>query len=102
MKVYIDPDFKCHVSPGEDRREVEAKFFDGKCDAFVEGYRYVPADETWTRADGVEFTGKMIAPWVDYETLYKAQLEYELAQLKTELVEYESALTEIEAALGTK
>ena len=75
---------------------VETDAFDGKCDAYIEGYRFVPYSETWTREDGVEFSGEMIAPWKDYNELDAAQREYERQQL----AQYESALSEIEAALG--
>ena len=75
---------------------VETDFFDGKCNAYVEGYRYVPAEETWVREDGVVFTGEMIAPWKPWDELDVAQREYERQQL----VAYEAALSEIEAALG--
>lgn len=56
---------------------VENEFFDGKCDAFIEGYRFVPAGASWTREDGVVFTGEMIAPWKPYSELDAAQREYE-------------------------
>ena len=87
MKIYIDNDYKCHVLPAEDRREFDVPFFDGKCDAFVEGYRYIPADEEWVRADGEVFRGEMIAPWKPYTELYIAQLEYELADADNALAE---------------
>ena len=79
MKIYIDSDYKCHVLPGEGLREFDVPFFDGKCQTFIEGYRYVPKDETWEREDGEVFKGEMIAPWKNYTELYIAQLEYELA-----------------------
>ena len=72
MKVYIDSEFKCHVSPGEGLREVEVSFFDNKCNEFVEGYRFVPSGSTWIREDGVEFAGEMISPWKDYNELAMA------------------------------
>ena len=78
MTIYIDSDYKCHVSNNGTMREFDVPFFDGKCDAFVEGYRYVPTGEVWTRSDGVEFKGEMISPWKPYTELYIAQLEYEL------------------------
>ena len=93
--IYIDAEFKCHVSDDGTMTAVETAFFDGKCDAFVEGYRYIPEGESWTREDGEIFTG-MVAPWKPYDELDDAQHEYE-RQL---LAEYESALAEIEAALG--
>ena len=87
MKIYIDSDYKCHVLPGEGLREFDVPFFDGKCDAFIEGYRYVPKDETWEREDGEVFKGEMIAPWKNYTELYIAQLEYDLADADAALNE---------------
>lgn len=82
MKIYIDVEFKCHVTDSDGTyKEVENAFFDGKCDAFIEGYRFIPSGETWVREDGVEFTGEMIAPWKDYEELDNAQREYERQKL---------------------
>lgn len=87
MKIYVDSDYKCHVSNDGTMREFDAPFFDGKCDAFIEGYRYVPAGETWEREDGVEFKGEMISPWRNYAELYIAQLEYDLADADAALNE---------------
>jgi hypothetical protein len=87
MKIYIDSDYKCHVSNDGTMREFDVPFFDGKCDTFIEGYRYIPADETWERADGEVFKGEMIAPWKDYTPLYIAQLEYDLADADAALNE---------------
>lgn len=94
--VYLDSDFKCHTSNDGTMTAVETDFFDGKCDAYVQGYRFVPSGESWTRSDGVVFYGEMIAPWKPYDELEAAQREYE-RQLPAD---YESALAEIEAALG--
>ena len=80
MTIYIDSDCKCSTVSSEGRREFDAEFFDGKCSAFIEGYRYVPPGETWTRADGVTFPGEMISPWKDYSILEAAQAAYEQAQ----------------------
>lgn len=93
MKIYIDNEYKCHVSNDGNMREFDLPFFDGKCTEFIEGYRYVPINEMWTRDDNVEFKGEMISPWKLYSQLYKAQLKYEIEQ-------YKAALTEIETALG--
>lgn len=86
--IYIDSAFKCHVTDDGTMRAVETDFFEGKCDAFIEGYRFVPAGESWTRSDGVVFHGEMISPWKDYEELDNAQREYE----KQLLAEYAEAL----------
>lgn len=93
MIIYIDYNYKCHISNDGTMREFDVPFFDDKCDAFIEGYRYVPINETWTRDDNMEFKGEMISPWKPYSQLYEAQLEYEVEQ-------YKIAMTEIEIALG--
>lgn len=102
-KIYLDSDFKCHISVADGRTQVETDAFDGKCDTYIEGYRFVPAGFSWTRSDGVVFTGEMIAPWKSWAELDAAQREYEREQYQTVVAqntEYESALTEIETALG--
>lgn len=82
MTVYIDSDYKCHTSPGDDLTVVETDFFDGKCRQFIEGYRFVPAGETWIREDGQVFIGGMVAPWRPYEILTEFQAIYEEEQVK--------------------
>lgn len=79
MKIYIDSYYVCHTENSYGRREFDVPLFDGKCSAFINGYRYVPSGETWTRADGVEFTGEMIAPATDYSALALAQSAFEEA-----------------------
>ena len=77
--IYIDYDFKCHTVNDGTMTAVKTDFFDGKCDDFIEGYRFVPSGEHWTRSDGEVFTGEMIAPWKPYAELDAAQRQYELA-----------------------
>ena len=96
MTIYIDSDYKCHVSTADGRRAVETNFFDGKCPEWIESYRFVPEGETWTREDGEVFKGEMVTPWKDLSEAYTAQTAY----LERRTVQYEAALTEIEAALG--
>lgn len=79
--IYIDFDFKCHITNDGTMTAIETDFFDGKCDALVEGYRFVPSGEIWTRFDGVVFRGEMITPWKDYAELDNAQREYEREKL---------------------
>ena len=92
--IYIDSDFRCHVTDGGGMTAVETDFFDGKCAAFVEGYRFVPAGAVWMREDGKVFAGEMVAPWRDWTELDAAQREYELSCLDEAVVqlEYENAL----------
>lgn len=87
--VYIDSEFKCHAVNDGTMTAVETTFFEGKCDAFIEGYRFIPSGENWKRSDGVVFHGEMIAPWKDYSELDAAQREYE----KQLLAKYAEALT---------
>lgn len=93
--IYIDAEFKCHVTNDGTMTAVETEAFDGMCDAFIEGYRFIPKGESWERADGVVFEGEMIAPWKNYRELANAQREYE----RQMLVDYEASLSKIEAAL---
>lgn len=79
--IYIDADFKCHASDDGTMTAVETDVFDGKCTAFLEGYRYVPRGTLWTREDGVTFAGEMVAPWKPFEELDAAQAAYERQQL---------------------
>ena len=95
MTIYIDNDYKCYVSDADGRRAVETDVFNGKCDEWIESYRFVPNGETWTREDGEEFTDT-IAPWKDLSEAYVAQEAY----VSTQNTQYEAALSEIEVALG--
>lgn len=41
MKIYVDSKKHCHkTNPDNSYVEVETDFFDGKCDAFIEGFCY--------------------------------------------------------------
>ena len=66
----------------------ETDFFDGKCDEYIEGYRFVPEGGEWIREDGAVFGGEMICAWKDHGALERAQIAYE-RQL---LAEYAEAL----------
>ena len=79
--IFIDSDFKCHASNDGTMSEIRTDFFDGKCDSFIEGFRFVPSGESWAREDGVVFHGEMIAPWKDYYVLDGIQRAYELRML---------------------
>ena len=96
--IYIDSDFKCHVTNDGSMTSVETDAFDGKCDSFIEGYRFVPDGETWVRKDGIAFHGQMVAPWKDYNLLSTIQSLYEETNVQEErivaLEEENSMLTE--------
>ena len=75
--VYIDSEFKCHLVNDGTMTAVDTTFFNDKCDTFIEGYRFVPSGKSWTREDGVVFSGEMVAPWKPYSELDIAQRKYE-------------------------
>jgi hypothetical protein len=75
-------------------RAFDVKAFDGKCNAYIEGYRYVPSGENWTREDGIVFAGEMVSPRVDPDILLACQEQYEkdllmIQELRTALDTYE-------------
>lgn len=86
--VYLDSDFKCHVANDGTMATAESDFFDGKCDTFIEGYRFVPAGMSWEREDGEVFHGEMASPLKNYDELEEAQREYE----SEKLIDAENAL----------
>ena len=98
MTIYIDSDFKCHVTD-DTMRAVETDFFVGRCSEFIEGYRYIPAGETWTRADGQTFTGEMITPWRDYSSLaaIQAAVDRIAAEKDAEIAEINEAMMDFVA-----
>ena len=63
--IFVDSNFKCHVANADGMAAVETDYFDGKCDAYIEGYCY---------DDG------KIYPWKPYAELEAAQEEYEQEQ----------------------
>ena len=91
MKIYIDSDFKCHISNDGTMNECETDFFDGKCAEYIEGYRHIPSGAVWVRSDGVSFHGEVTFPWKPIEELEGAQRAYE-RQL---LAEYEALINEL-------
>lgn len=81
--IYLNREFECSVTEKSDTvQSIETDVFDGKCNAYVEGYRFIPEGQQWTRADGVVFMGEMISPFKDYTQLEMVQSLYE--QLKGE------------------
>lgn len=86
-RIYLDYEFKCYpydlgtITP----ISVETDFFDGKCDGFIMGYRFVPEGESWTDDYGNVFRGEMIATWIPSDVLEKIQREFERADAETAL-----------------
>ena len=76
MTIYIDNEYKCLVADSGNMLAHETEFFNGKCRAYIEGFRCVP--------DGYEYDGKvavgdMYFPWADVDNLMAAQQGYEEA-----------------------
>lgn len=100
MTIYIDTDYKCHTAPSPGLTAIETTAFDGKCAAYIEGYRFVPAGASWVRSDGTVFRGEMISPWKPWDELDAAQREYEREQYaavtaqNAELVDAMAAMVE--------
>lgn len=67
--IYLDSDFVCHLENDGTMTAVETDAFDNKEKAYIEGYRYVPEGQTWTRSDGVAFKGLMVAPAKAYDRI---------------------------------
>lgn len=97
MLIYIDQYFKCHINNDGTMTPVNTDFFDGKCDSYIEGYRFVPSGCTWTRSDGEVFHGEMIAPWKDWHELDDAQRQYEREQLEAVMLENDALLSDLAA-----
>ena len=75
--IYVDSEFRCYVSNDGTMTPIETDYFNDKCDAFIEGYRFIPEGESWANADGEVFYGEMISPWKDYSILEATQKLYE-------------------------
>jgi hypothetical protein len=78
MEIYLDSDFRCHLTDGGGMRQIETDVFDGKCAEYIEGYRFVPFGESWTRPDGVVFNGQaMLLIEDNYLLLQRFQAQHE-------------------------
>lgn len=95
MIIYVDSEFKCHITNDDTMIPVETDFFNDKCEAFIEGYRFVPTGAEWTRSDGTVFRGEMVSPWKPYSELDAAQRVYEKEQLE----QYKMELAELDAVI---
>lgn len=71
--IYVDSENHCHPYNDGTMTAVETEFFDGKCDAFIEGYTYETDD-----------VGIAIYPHVNYTKLkaYQTQYEADLAEME--------------------
>ena len=92
--IYLNADFQCSLTEKADTvQSIETDYFNGKCNAYIEGYRFVPQGQTWTRNDGVVFAGEMIAPFKDYTQMEMVQKLYE--QLAEDITYTQLAVAEL-------
>lgn len=76
--IYIDNECKCYTeNPDNAYRPFDVPFFYGKCKTFIEGHRYCPKGESYTREDGEVFSGECIVAWKPYDQLAASQAQYE-------------------------
>lgn len=91
--IYIDSDNHCHSINDNTMISIETDFFDGKCDAFVEGYCIELDDNN---------NIQKVYPWKPYSDLDDVQREYEkqlLLQYKAQSEEYAEALKILEVEI---
>ena len=74
--IYIDSEFKCHITNDGTMTAVETDAFDGKCDAHIEGYCY-DASNGYPK----------VYPWKDSKELEAAQEQYEKDQAQMQDME---------------
>lgn len=102
MKLFIDNECKCHVSnPDGSYTEVEApEQLEGKCAAYIEGFRVRPEGYRFIRDDGQVFgpDGASVSAWRDLALLEEFQRQYEAQQAEAELLKAE--LEDADAALA--
>lgn len=98
MTIYIDNNCKCHVSnPDGTYTEIEAPDeFEGKCAAYIEGFRVRPNGYIYTREDDKVFgpDGEGVSPWRDINLLNEFQAQYE-AQLAAAAAAYAEGVNSI-------
>ena len=86
MNIFIDKDCKCHVSNLDGiYTQIEAPSeFNGKCAAYIEGFRVRPEGYTYTSENGKTFgpNGKEVSPWRDLALLNEFQAQYESQQVE--------------------
>lgn len=74
--IYLDDqEWRCFAAAKSGLIPYETDFFDGKCDALIEGYRLIPEGKKLILDDGTAFTGFMVAPVKSYTELREAQQE---------------------------
>ena len=78
--IYIDSNYRCHVTNDGTMNAVETDFFDGKCDTFVEGYCYDDS-KGYVQIYPVKPFGELDSAQREYERQQMADMENALAIL---------------------
>ena len=94
MKFYIDKEYKCHKNDVGNCREFDTPYFDGKSDAVIEGYMFVPGGEV-AILNGETVKGKQYTPWKPSTELDKAQREYERQRVSELEAENETLIADM-------
>lgn len=95
MSIYIDVECKCHVSnPNGIYTEIPMpEQLNGKCAAYIEGFRVRPVGFTYVNEKGETFgpEGSSVSAWRDIDLLNEFQAQYE-AQLTAAAAAYEEGV----------
>lgn len=75
--IYVDAASRCHVTDDGTMTAIETDFFDGKCDAFVQGHCYEVSENV-----------VCIYPYADFAALDSAQRAYE----QQKIADYEALI----------
>jgi hypothetical protein len=62
---------------GWDERGRVGFFLMVKCEVYIQGYRFIPDGESWTREDRTVFVGEMVSPWQPFSKLDATRHQYE-------------------------
>lgn len=98
MDIFIDNSCKCHATnPDGIYTAIEApEQFEGKCVAYIEGFRVKPEGYSFVREDGKVFGPDRysVSPWRDLNLLEEFQAQYE-AQLAAAAAAYTEGVNSI-------
>ena len=75
--IYLDSEYICHTDYDPNYIPYITNIFDGKCDRWIESYRFIPENAVWVRRDGESFSGPMLTPAYSYTQAKFVQDQYE-------------------------
>ena len=71
--IYLDSDFRCHLSNDGTMVAAETSIFDGMANDVIEMFHFVPEGETWLLPDGSKRYGEYCCSFVDRQKRDVAQ-----------------------------